>query len=540
MLKRRKGGIARAAGLGLLLLSLALGGLAEADSRLSSSSLASRLYEDVETVIRDEVQTATNPQEWVREHTPALQGGDDSTMVQNTMESGRLEWATGAWSDCEVTDIPYCGTYQGIERRPVFCTLASINGSGSKPADGYCINAVGPKPPTTRSCNLKVETDCTPAPTIIRVTSSPSGSLLANNSDSATVTATMQHANGTRAAGEEVTWSTSRGRLSRATSVTNSNGQASVAVRSGSIGSARVTASSYDSSMSTLVDFVTPVPGLEGLTASPSRGVIPNNSDTSTITATVRHANGKAAAGVRVDFSTNRGSLNATYRITNSNGKASVALRSPTSGTATVTARHNGDSRQVNVVFPSPRVVGLSASPSSGVKANNSDRSTITAVVRYPDGTAASGERVNFSTSRGTLSATSRTTNINGRASVTLRSGSAGTARVTARSNGTSRYTNVSFVTPSVTKFDNGHRAVYTSSSQDIMCPGGGGATDGWRVYWGGNQIYSGASSNGGRVVRGGYTYTWETSLSRANRESHLGGTCWVNTYEFSVTRTPN
>lgn len=409
--------------------------------------LVDQLYEDAKETVEGGPGQILSPDEWEREFPQLRQSVQNSTNVRNSMLSGRLEWKPGTWSDCEVTNIPYCGTYEGIQRRPINCILGSIKGSNSSQQDNHCINGVGPKPPTTRSCSLVVNTDCTPPPAVVSVTATPSGQLLADGKDTATLTAIMRHADGSRAAGERVQWAATRGVMSTSSTTTNANGETSITLKSSSIGSSRITASSYDSTAVANVSFISAVPSLVTLTASPSNGLIAGR-DTSTITASLKYGNGRAASGYTVNFYAPGGSLNASRRTTNAAGQAAVVLQKATAGTVLVEARSEGSTRNTSVNFaaPVPSLVSLSASPNAGIVADGSASSTITATVQYQTGEPAANQPVSFSTNLGRLSATTRNTNSAGQASVTIRSSSTGTARVTASSNG-SRSTNVGFVT---------------------------------------------------------------------------------------------
>lgn len=478
-------------------------------------------------------------------------GGGDDASSSPYMLSGRVEWNQGEWSDCEPsTTDDYCGSVvDGTKTRSVWCEIDRIDaGIDSSIGNSLCtIPVAGAKPATTAACAATLVTDCNPAPSIVAISATPGRDLLADGNERFTITATLKEPNGTRVPNRPITWTTTKGTLNTTTTTTNSNGEASVTLRSSTIGDARVTASSFDSSRSTTVTFVTTIPDLVSLSASPASGVSANNSDTSTLTATVKYVNGQPAPSVRVNFSTNRGTLSRSWQNTDSNGRARITLRSGSAGTAKVTASSSGDTRSTNVGFSGPSLVGLSASPSSNVTANGSSSSRIRATVRYPNGQSAPNSSVSFSTTRGWLNRTTATTNSSGYADVYLRSNSAGTAKVTARS-GNSRSTNVYFKTASETKYDSNHmldlqRGVCTHDNYH-----GRDRYDQFNrstLIWNGVVIKSSNRNDpyplDESVVVGGYRYSWDLSSPRYYREAMIPcpepTQVWLEKY--AVTRTP-
>nr|WP_289073692.1 Ig-like domain-containing protein [uncultured Halomonas sp.] len=391
-----------------------------------------------------------------------FQGGGnvDSTVSPSSMLSGRLEWGNDAWSECKTSaSNEYCGTMvSGLRERSVWCQFDRANGQSGTASDGLCLTAQGAKPETTRSCQMEITSDCVHPPIIVSLEGAPQGPFLADGSDSVTLTATVRRTTGEVAAGETVSWTTSRGTLNRQTTTTNSSGVTSVTLRSDSIGIATVRAQANDSRMNVGVEFVTPVPDFVGLTASPSSGIIANGSDRSTVTAILQYANGKRASGKAVSFTTSRGNLSAGSATTDAQGRATVTLSSTNEGVANITARHSSSSASTAVTFDRLRtmsIASITASPNNGILADGTDYSNITATVRYDDGEPAGGEVVSFSRSMGFLSANSATTNGSGQATVRHASNTTGTSVVTATYGGSSRSTNVGFVTASETAYSN-------------------------------------------------------------------------------------
>lgn len=381
-------------------------------------------------------------------------GRIDSTVSPSSMLSGRLEWDNGVWSDCKTSaSNEYCGTVvSGVRERSVWCDFQQANGSASVGDDGLCIAAQGAKPDTTLSCQMAITTDCVYPPVIVSLNAAPAGKFLADGTDVVTFTATVHRTTGEVAAGETVNWSTTRGALNRTATTTNSSGVTSITLRSSSIGMATVKATSDKTSMSESVEFVTPIPDFVGITASPNSGLLANGSNRSTITATLQYANGKRASGQSVSFTTSRGNLSRGSTTTNAKGLATVTLSSTSHGSATITAQHSNKKATTSVTFDEvmvPRITGISASPTSGIEADGSSGSTITATVKNQHGSPVSDELVSFSTSLGRLHQSSAWTNDSGNASAWLTSNQTGTANVSATFAGDSRSTNVGFVATS-------------------------------------------------------------------------------------------
>ncbi|MBO1014301.1 Ig-like domain-containing protein [Achromobacter sp. SD115] len=170
--------------------------------------------------------------------------------------------------------------------------------------------------------------------------------IVANGRDSAIFTAMVLDGNGnSRGEGHVVNWSTDLGTLDGATSKTNASGAATAVLTAGTVAglasvTARVGAGDPGATVSVTLMADPLSPRVASLTASKTSGRA-NGTDTVTLTATVRDANGNLEdAGIIVNWTTNRGTLAAATSSTNARGMATVQLRAPTSaGTAVLTAR---------------------------------------------------------------------------------------------------------------------------------------------------------------------------------------------------------
>lgn len=274
-----------------------------------------------------------------------------------------------------------------------------------------------------------------PEPATLNVSASPTY-VRANDTDTATVTVHLEDQIGNPMEGETVNITTDRGTLSTGSAVTDASGNASVTVKSASVGTATLTATAASKptvSGSDIVNFYIAEPTT--LTMSRSSTTVPNNNvSTSTITAHLVDQNGMPISGRKINFATNLGTLSAASAVTDTSGDAEVTIRSDSDGTATVTGAVDGAagvtaSTTVFFAAPAPSIITISAGPRQ-VPADNSSTSTVSVHLTDQFGNPVIGETVNFSTNRGTLSAATAVTDGSGDAAVTIRSGIASPATV--------------------------------------------------------------------------------------------------------------
>ncbi|HZX22802.1 MAG TPA: Ig-like domain-containing protein [Woeseiaceae bacterium] len=140
---------------------------------------------------------------------------------------------------------------------------------------------------------------------------------------------------GTAQAGENVTFSTTRGTLSAASATTDANGDASVDLQASNAGPAVITATNPDGTETTVqIQFVATTADSIEVQASPFT-VAP--SEQSAITAIVRDAAGNLVANKVVDFGLDDvtgGSLSAGSATTNTQGRATVSYTAGSSTSA--------------------------------------------------------------------------------------------------------------------------------------------------------------------------------------------------------------
>ncbi|EEY3215166.1 TPA: inverse autotransporter adhesin-like protein YeeJ [Escherichia coli] len=181
----------------------------------------------------------------------------------------------------------------------------------------------------------------------LRLTLTASSQLIGVNDPSgATLTVRLTHANGAPLSHELVTFSvTPEGAtLSSQTATTNTSGEAQVVLTSNKVGTYAVTASIHSGVIietQTTVK-VTGNPStahVASFIADPST-ITANNSDISTLKATVEEGSGNLVEGVNVNFVLKSGSatLTSLTAVTDQNGLATTSVRGAMTGSVTVSA----------------------------------------------------------------------------------------------------------------------------------------------------------------------------------------------------------
>lgn len=214
----------------------------------------------------------------------------------------------------------------------------------------------------------------------LRLTLTSSSPLIGVNDPSgATLTVRLTHANGAPLSHELVTFSvTPEGAtLSSQTATTNTSGEAQVVLTSNKIGTYAVTASIHSGVIiqaQTTVR-VTGNPStahVASFIADPST-LTANNSDISTLKATVEDSSGNQVEGVNVDFALKRGfafaTLTSLTAVTDQNGVATTSVRGAITGSVTVSAETSyGGAQTVDITL----VAGPADASQSALKNNRS------------------------------------------------------------------------------------------------------------------------------------------------------------------------
>lgn len=266
----------------------------------------------------------------------------------------------------------------------------------------------------------------------------------ANGADHARFTAIVKDAHGNVVPGITVTWGTSAGSLSGTTSVTDSNGVATIDLTHTVAASAQVTArvGSATAVNAPVVTFVADSAsagiGSGDLTATPLT-IVANDTDVATYTAIVKDSHGNVVPNLPVAWTTNLGTLSATSSMTDASGVATTTLHGTKAGSAQVTAQVNA-SAAVNA--PLVTLIGDAATGAIGsgdvtvnktsIVADNAEVATFTAVVKDANGNPVPNVDVKWTTTFATLDTTTSKTNADGKATTTLRGTLVGTAEVSA------------------------------------------------------------------------------------------------------------
>ncbi|MBI6694244.1 Ig-like domain-containing protein, partial [Pseudomonas corrugata] len=330
---------------------------------------------------------------------------------------------------------------------------------------------------------------------VIDLTATPA-SIVANGVATSTLAATVEDANGHPVPNAPVTWTTSTGTLSAASTTTDANGKTSVTLKGTAAGSATVKAQAVagastanvvltsDSSTAKVID----------LTATPA-SIVANGVATSTLAATVEDANGNPVPNAPVTWTTSTGTLSAASTTTDANGKTSVTLRGSAAGTATVKAQASAGASTASVALTSDgstaKVIGLTATPAS-IVANGVATSTLAATVEDANGNPVPNAPVTWTTSTGTLSAASSTTDANGKASVTLKGTTAAIASVKAQAVAGSSTASVTLTADSSTA----NIVILTASPATITANGVATSTLSARVQDANNNVLAGVTVN--------------------------------------------
>ncbi|EMW2694450.1 Ig-like domain-containing protein [Escherichia coli] len=214
----------------------------------------------------------------------------------------------------------------------------------------------------------------------LRLTLTASSQLIGVNDPSgATLTVRLTHANGAPLSHELVTFSvTPEGAtLSNQTATTNTSGETQVVLTSNKVGTYVVTASIHSGVIiqtQTTVK-VTGNPStahVASFIADPST-LTANNSDISTLKATVEDSSGNLVEGVNVNFALKRGfafaTLTSLTAVTDQNGVATTSVRGAITGSVTVSAETSyGGAQTVDITL----VAGPADASQSVLKNNRS------------------------------------------------------------------------------------------------------------------------------------------------------------------------
>ncbi|NKF23988.1 beta strand repeat-containing protein [Solimonas marina] len=248
---------------------------------------------------------------------------------------------------------------------------------------------------------------------------------------SATISAQVLDVNSNPvAAGQQVNFrivsaNSSGSSVTPAAATTDANGNVSASFVAGtSAGSESIELTSGSATQQATVVIDADAASVGGITISPA-----NPSTTAmasqTIVATVVDSAGHAVVGKTVNFSATAGDFDNTAPVTDASGKVSVTYTAPaSSGSVTLSASSGGYSAtaSLTVAAGTATAIKLTAAPSTVAPSRTT---SITATVRDASGNGVPNHAVQFSTTAGSLSASSATTDSSGTATVVLTAPSA-------------------------------------------------------------------------------------------------------------------
>ena len=280
--------------------------------------------------------------------------------------------------------------------------------------------------------------------TTINVTLSPS-TLVANGTDTATITATVTRSVRGPVAGDRVTFTSSdpNQTISPTAATTNAQGVATATVTSTTtVGTSRITASDggVSSSPTDLTQTVGP-PATMTIALNPST-IVADGLSTATATAMVRDAQGHQIndATVRFTSSDPNQTISPTAATTNAEGVATATVTSTTTvGTSRITASDGGVSSSptdlTQTVGP-PATMTIALNPST-IVADGLSTATATATVRDAQGHQINDATVRFTSSDPGQAISATTRDLDGTYSATIRSSTTpGRATITASGGG--------------------------------------------------------------------------------------------------------
>nr|WP_241974034.1 inverse autotransporter beta domain-containing protein [Kluyvera intermedia] len=264
---------------------------------------------------------------------------------------------------------------------------------------------------------------------------------LASGEDKVGVTLTLKDARGKGVSGRDVNWSTSLGSLSVPLSKTDQNGQARVVLVSLTPGVGAVSASTTSGTWNS--ESIT-FRAMDVTVTSSVSQITSSGYDPALYTVTVRRADGTPLRGEQVRWESNLGTLSVLSAVTDGQGQASVLLTSRDTGVAKVVVTVGEEAhRAPDVTVVEYLRTFLTGSPMASI--NGRDSVIITLTVEDRDWQPLVGERVRWTTTRGTLSDNVTVTDKSGHTFVTVDSAEAGTAKVTADVRGNTQTHTINF-----------------------------------------------------------------------------------------------
>ncbi|MDN0105482.1 Ig-like domain-containing protein [Yersinia rochesterensis] len=267
----------------------------------------------------------------------------------------------------------------------------------------------------------------------------------------------LDTANGsnTPMAGMNVAFNSTLGDVVSSSATTDSQGRATVSVKSILAGGGQVHAvldngNRAQAPVAFIADESTATLLSEDLVVL-HNNALANGVATNSVKAMVKDANGNAVPNYRVSFSAdNNATLSLSSGMTGTDGSLTVTLTNESTGVTNVTATLNGVSQSVLVNFVPDSATATIADGAltiliDNALANGRDRNSVKAVVTDARGNPIPNQVVNFVSNNGASISASGTTGADGAVTQSLTNITAGVTRVTATTNGVSQSVEVNF-----------------------------------------------------------------------------------------------
>ncbi|PHZ35684.1 hypothetical protein CS536_12040 [Yersinia kristensenii] len=273
----------------------------------------------------------------------------------------------------------------------------------------------------------------------------------------------LDTANGsnTPMAGMNVAFNTTLGDVVSSSATTDSQGRATVSVKSTLAGGGQVHAVLDNGNRAQAAVAFTADESTANLLSEDllvlHNNALANGVATNSVKAVVKDANGNSVPNYRVSFSAdNNATLSLSSGMTGTDGSLTVTLTNETTGVTNVTATLNGVSQSVPVNFTPDSATATIADGAltilvDNALANGRDRNSVKAVVTDARGNPIPNQVVSFISNNGATISASGTTGTDGAVTQSLTNITAGVTRVTATTNGASQSVEVTFIPDSST-----------------------------------------------------------------------------------------
>jgi hypothetical protein len=292
-------------------------------------------------------------------------------------------------------------------------------------------------------------TNTNPGPTVTGVsviTSSPQ--VPSDGTGPATITAVAHDANNNTVASAPLIFAATSGLLSPGATTTDANGTITATLSAGADPSNRtitITATSGTASGTVTID----VTGTSLSLTGPQSLVQPGSG---TYTVTLKDSSHAGIVGEAVSLASASGNtLSAASVTTDANGQATFTVTAAKGGADTLTATALGLT-STQAISVSTQSFAISA-PAANADVNLGVVQPVT-VIWKNNGTPVTGQTVNFSATRGTLSAATAVTDSTGTASVTISSAASGPSVITASGTGVSTEADIDFIATTASAID--------------------------------------------------------------------------------------